>query len=88
MVSTAFIICPIFAGVLISVHPIFSVPFIIVAFLISSKWQPSSEGGIIFGIILFFVIVTAVTLIAKAMGYPNPHNKRRPLYDHSYRFLD
>lgn len=59
MKSTIFTACLIMAGVFVLVHPIFSTPFIIAAYLLAGKGRMDldSNTSIILGIIGVFVLL-------------------------------
>ncbi|WP_224552846.1 hypothetical protein [Pectobacterium versatile] len=65
MSSVAFILCLIFAAVMVLVHPALSVPFIIGACLITSKcrMELDSNTSIILGITGFLLLLTLVMCI-------------------------
>ncbi|PWC09640.1 hypothetical protein [Brenneria corticis] len=65
MSSTAFIICLILAAVMITVHPVFAMPFGIAALVITSKskMHMDSEVSIIFGIVGFILFLALVMCI-------------------------
>ncbi|RLM26483.1 hypothetical protein BIY29_05330 [Brenneria alni] len=65
MSSTAFIICLILAAVMITIHPVFSVPFIIAAFLITGKCRMdlNSNTSIILGVTGFLLFLTLIMCI-------------------------
>lgn len=65
MSSVAFILCLIMAAVMVLVHPVFSVPFIIGACLITSKSRMhlDSTTSIIIGIVGFLFFLTFIICI-------------------------
>ncbi|GKW34870.1 hypothetical protein H0261_03125 [Pectobacterium versatile] len=65
MSSVAFILCLIFAAVMVLVHPAFSVPFIIGACLITGKCRMhlDSNTSIILGITGFLLLLTLAMCI-------------------------
>ncbi|MEQ9871039.1 MULTISPECIES: hypothetical protein [Pectobacterium] len=65
MSSVAFILCLIFAAVMVLVHPALSVPFIIGACLITSKSRMhlDSNTSIILGITGFLLLLTLIMCI-------------------------
>lgn len=65
MSSTAFIICLILAAVMVTIHPVFAIPFGVAALVITgkSKMHMDSEASIIFGIIGFMLFLTLIMCI-------------------------
>lgn len=65
MPSVAFILCLILAAVMVLVHPMFSVPFIIGACLLTGKCRMhlDSNTSIILGITGFLLLLTLVMCI-------------------------
>lgn len=65
MSSTVFTICLIMAAVMITIHPVFSIPFIIGAFLITSKgnMEMDSATSIIVGIAGTLFLLSFIMII-------------------------
>lgn len=69
MTSTAFTICLILAAVMVMIHPAFSIPFLIAAYLLAGKGRMDldSNTSIILGIVGFFVVLFIIAAIHQSL---------------------